>query len=108
MTGQSACGTPRSDRETAVRWWAPIVTERVRPWVTLKFDAAQPEVRLVILMLAAETAPAAMVSGDAASLVKVRSSGSLTPGYRGEAHTPPTGQSWSLPLEPLARLMFQQ
>src|ERR1700722_18195098 len=66
MTGQSACGTPRSDRETAVRWWAPIVTDRVRPWVTLKFDAAQPEVRLVILMLAGGAAPAARGRGGRA------------------------------------------
>src|ERR1700679_910682 len=108
MTGQSACGIPRVDSETAVRWWAAIVTDRVRPWVTLKFDAAQPEVLLVILMLAAEPAPAAMVSGDAASLVKVRSSGSLTPGYSGEARSPPTVKSWSPPGGPPPPVRAQQ
>ena len=38
----------------AVTWLAGIVTATVRPWATVKFDDAQPDALLVIVMLLAE------------------------------------------------------
>ena len=95
IRGHWACGTPSADSETGMDRRAGMVTEVVRPWVTAKFDDAQPGAWLVIVMLRAEMFPFGMVIGVEPGLVKVRFSGWLVPGYSSAVRSPPTPSGYS-------------
>lgn len=89
MEGQADGGTPRSVRLMADKVLAGMVTAAVRVLATAKFgDAVQVVPNGPVTVIVMPTAPEAMVMGVGLGLVKLSSSGSPVPGYKGWARSP--------------------